>query len=412
MPKQTKKNTTNVKKKKPVIKKVDLQKELNNILNPTYTNIYYVGEIGEIGGIETFLYELAKKYHDTDLTIFYREANKEQLKRLQKYVRTIPYTGQKIKCKRAFFNLNTSIINNIKADEYIRIVHADAKGLKLKPIVESKITQHYAVSEAAAKHYSEATGVNCKTCYNPITIEEPKRVLFLISATRASRFKGEERMKQLVNALDEAHIPFIWMIFSNQKGHIHNPNVIYMPTTLNIRDYMIKADYTVQLSDTEGYCYTVLESLSLGVPVIVTPIESIKEMGANNTNSIMVDFDMKNIPVQDIYNKHLEFSFTPKKDAWNTLLYNSPSTYQDNLKYDYIVEATDAYEKFHVQDALSHKIPAKGEQWTVDVNRLRTLLADNKFHTPFIIYKGRKLKPEYIKKEEDTKNETNTSKNN
>ena len=40
---------------------------------------------------------------------------------------------------------------------------------------------------------------------------------------------------------------------------------------LNIRDYIAKADYTIQLSDTEAYCYTMIESLLLNVPVIVTP---------------------------------------------------------------------------------------------------------------------------------------------
>ena len=71
-----------------------------------YANIYYLGYIAKIGGIETFLYQLAKKYQDYDLTIIYKQADKEQLARLKKYVRCVKYNGQKIKCKKAFFNID------------------------------------------------------------------------------------------------------------------------------------------------------------------------------------------------------------------------------------------------------------------------------------------------------------------
>jgi hypothetical protein len=43
-----------------------------------------------------------------------------------------------------------------------------------------------------------------------------------------------------------------------------------MQPELNIRNYIADADYTVQLSDTEAYCYTMIESLLLKTPVIVT----------------------------------------------------------------------------------------------------------------------------------------------
>lgn len=55
----------------------------------TYTNIYYFKRIAAMGGIETFLNELAMKYKDIDLTIVYKEAAPEQLKRLKKLVRCI-----------------------------------------------------------------------------------------------------------------------------------------------------------------------------------------------------------------------------------------------------------------------------------------------------------------------------------
>ena len=45
-------------------------------------NLFYFRKISRIGGTEQFLYEIAKKYHDWDITVYYDEADKDQLKRL------------------------------------------------------------------------------------------------------------------------------------------------------------------------------------------------------------------------------------------------------------------------------------------------------------------------------------------
>ena len=47
-------------------------------------NIFYFKKINRIGGTEQFLYEIAKKYHELDITVFYDEADIYQLKRLRK----------------------------------------------------------------------------------------------------------------------------------------------------------------------------------------------------------------------------------------------------------------------------------------------------------------------------------------
>ena len=52
-----------------------------------YSNIFYFKRISKIGGTEQFLYEIAKKYKDWDITVFFDEADAFQLKRLKKYVR-------------------------------------------------------------------------------------------------------------------------------------------------------------------------------------------------------------------------------------------------------------------------------------------------------------------------------------
>ena len=83
-----------------------------------YTNIYYFYYISDIGGTETFLYELAKKYKDIDLTIVYRFGNQDQLNRLRQYAKCVQYYGQEIECEKAFFNYGMDIIDHVHAKDY------------------------------------------------------------------------------------------------------------------------------------------------------------------------------------------------------------------------------------------------------------------------------------------------------
>ena len=65
------------------------------------------------------------------------------------------------------------------------------------------------MSQSVCDVFTELTGLPCTLCYNPITIEKPKRVLYLISATRLTREKGKDRILKLAKALDNAGIPYI-----------------------------------------------------------------------------------------------------------------------------------------------------------------------------------------------------------
>lgn len=177
-----------------------------------YANVFLCNGIGKIGGIETYFYEIAKKYGHLDITIVYQAADQNQLRRLQKYVRCVRLT-QPIKCKKCFMMYKVPI-DMIIADEYIQIIHANYKVQNYVPNIDKKVTSYYGVSKWVAKDYEELlrkSGVmkNVGVCYNPITIEKPKRVLKLISATRLTKEKGKERMIKLANLLVENEIPFI-----------------------------------------------------------------------------------------------------------------------------------------------------------------------------------------------------------
>lgn len=297
-----------------------------------YSNVFYIPHFNVIGGIETYIYELAKKYSKYDITVVYSYGDYKQIARLTKYVRVIKNNGEKIKCKRLFI-MYKSNLDLFDADYIIQITHADYKAQNLTPNKDPRINEHYAVSKAVAKSYEEISGLETKVCYNPLTIDKPKKVLKLISATRLTKEKGKDRMIKLANILTNNNIPFLWLIFTNDKQAIDNPNVIYMNPRLDIRDFIAGSDYLVQLSDTEAWSYSVLESLSLGTPVITTPIPCFEEMGIENgKNGYILPFNMKDIPIQDIYENIPIFNFKAPKDIYDKLLIKEPSTYDPNIK--------------------------------------------------------------------------------
>lgn len=295
-------------------------------------NVFYQLHINNIGGIETFLYELARLSFENkrDLTIVYRSGDPTQIARIRKYCRIVPLSEieKPIKCHRAFFNYAVDAIDLFEADEYIQLIHADFKSDILKDWIHKnpqsdKITTRYAVSTNNKKSYEEVTGYPVKgVLYNPIHIDEEPRIMTLVSAQRMSAEKGVNRIKKLVQLLDKANIPYVWHIFADNPVPMNSENVVYHKATLDIRKWLKYADYTVLLSDTEGFPYTIYESLCLGTPVIVTPLLMLDELGADKTNSIVVDFDMANVDVEEIYKKAgtLKFKYEPKPDGWLKLI--------------------------------------------------------------------------------------------
>lgn len=360
-------------------------------------NVFYFHYLNVIGGVENMFYELAKKYKNWDITIYYGSGNLEQINRLKKFVKVKKYNvKEKIECEKIFFNYQAPIIDKVQAKEYYMIIHADYKAQGIQPPKVPSYVKYIGVSQAVCDSFTEITGKPCQLCYNPITIDPPKRVLRLASATRLTKEKGYNRMVTLAKALDEAEIPYTWYVYTNSKKTIPSPNVKYMPPTLDINTQLAQADYVVQLSDSESYCYTMIEALMLGVPVIVTPWNCLQELKVTEEYGFILPFDMQNIPVQEIYNKHFDFHYNPPTDCWNTILSPGPSVYQEELNTLYKVEALKIYSEKNITDNELKHVPKRGEQWETSKERLDILLGDNKYHEPMVKLVGTRKKNESI----------------
>mgnify|MGYP002525833430 CR=1 FL=1 len=295
-----------------------------------YKNVFYFNSLNKIGGTEQFLYYLSCLYKD--MVVFYKDINsdKAQIERLSENIEVHRYKGGVIECDRFFANYNPDIIDNVIAREYIQVVHMCYKSQNRVPHIHSKITKCIGVSEVACREFTELTGRECECIYNPCIVDKPRKVLKLISATRLSEEKGREEMIKLGNILDNAKIPYIWLVFTNDWNRIQNPHIVYMEPTLDIDSYIKESDYLVQLSSAEAYCFSVVQSLMLDTGVIVRDLPVWSEIGVKNgENGFILDFDMRDIPVDEIYKGLKSFKYTPPVSRWDKFLDND-SEYDPN----------------------------------------------------------------------------------
>ena len=236
------------------------------------------------------------------------------------------------------------------AKEKYNVIHCDFKNVWFSPIIYEGF-KNIGVSQLACDSYTELTGLECELMYNPITIDIPKvekyndGKLHLISATRLSREKGLDRMKKLAKMLENAKIDYEWVVYTNKHRQPIGNHVIYKDTKLNILEEIAKADYLVQLSDCEAFCYTVVESLMCGTPVITTDLPVFKELGViHGKNAVICDLDMKKVDLPLIQEKSLKVAYKPPTSDWGKYL-PTERTYNPNelvevktLKKIYLVE--------------------------------------------------------------------------
>ena len=343
-----------------------------------HDNIFYIRDFSEIGGVETFTWELVKKFKDNDIAVVYKTAHPNQLKRVRKYCKAYQHFNQKIECKVAIINYDVSIIDFINegADIY-QVVHGDYenKAYSWKPPTHDRIKEYIGVTKYIRESFKRITGLkNVTYSYNPLSIEEEPKKLVLLSATRLSPIKGKGRMTKLAEALDNKGINYIWYIFTNDTEEINSPNIVYMKTRLDIGYWLNQADYVVQLSDTEACSYTINEALYRNKPVIVTPLPYLEEIGVkDNENAYIMEFDCSNInEIVDKIDKIPKFEFKKLKDDYDKIIYKGKSHYEEDktmeVKVKVLIEFNDV-------EAKKKRIP--GEEYTVEKDRAE-YLARNK----------------------------------
>ena len=319
-----------------VIKAHEMRGEPNNYLNKIYSAkkaqvVLYVGVTYKIGGIETFLYNFVNQLSNLyDIMVVYDQMDPDRIMRLIEIVPVIKNNPNiMIECDTLIVNrIWERVPENIQYKQIVQMVH----GCKCDN--PWKIPEDRDKIVCVSKTVKESFGYETKRAtviHNMTYPETPNKALILVSATRLDTDeKGEERIRQLAELMDMQGIPYIWMYFSNKTLRNASPNLVKMDPRINILDYVARADYLVQLSNSEAFCYSIVEALELGVPVITTPLPVLKEIKVvDGKNAHVVPFDLDGFDAKVFLNiPKFEYTYNNKAvvTKWKRLLGNTKPT--------------------------------------------------------------------------------------
>ncbi len=367
----------------------------------SHKNIIYARCINPIGGVETYVYELVKKYKDKDIAVVCKSIAPAQKKRIQEYCKVYIHTNQEIECEVAIINWDTSIIDFInKGAKIYQGIHADYSHPSQGKVPEDdRITTYLAITEDVRNNFVRLTGrKNVIICRNPLELEEDKPFLVLISATRLTEEKGGDLMLALANALDRLGIDYIWPVFTTHEYDDNkiwqNKNIIYMNNRLDVGRFIAKADWLIQPSKCEGDSYTLKEALYRGVPIVARKLKYFDEIGIEEgKNALFINEDN----VEEVAKKLLEplkFKFKHIEDGYKDLLFESKSHYEEDRKMKVEVQCIQNYTSMRPDEDGAKEIPI-GKVFTVSRERADELLA-----APALVKELREFKEETTTKEE------------
>lgn len=265
--------------------------------------VVFRSSIDVIGGIETFIYSFCKqmsKYYD--ITVVYDSIANEQLARLIEICPVVKNNPAiPIQCDTLIVNsIGEQIPRNISFKKSVQMVHCLKQNNWSIPQDRNHIVN---VSQASKDSFGEQAKDGI-VIHNLTTEEDTKKALLLVSALRvgaADKQGNDERCIKFANLLKKAQIPFMWIYFGNRPMPKVPDEMIYGGLKQDIRPYVAKADYLVQLSGSEAFSYSFLESLELHTPVIVTPLAQNADMGiVDGLNSYIVPFEVDGFDVKKI----------------------------------------------------------------------------------------------------------------
>ena len=334
--------------------------------------ILYHNNLLKFGGVDTFVYNFTKKLSKYyNITFLYNEADAENLKRIKENVKAVEKYNSNKKyicdiciCASAWGRYPDSVI--AKTGRYIQMVHADyirAKETNFYYKKWYKTSEHIGVSNHVCKVFKELYPEEKITrIYNILdNKQETKPILKLVSATRVSKEKGYSRMLKLAQELKKNNIRFRWTIFTDLDLYNQKPfnleEIVYMKPSHDFMDYIAEADYGVQLSDTEGYCYFVNECLQYGTPVISTNYPSSYESIKDGVNGYLLDMELSNLNINKIVNNiPKNFIYKEKCSAkdWESFLNKRVSIPKAEFKVIALEDYYDKRPEFIIKDKFYH----------------------------------------------------------
>lgn len=289
-----------------------------------YDVLIYTSYLHIIGGIETFIINFIDLLmNDYKIGVFCPKLP-EDMRQILSRRADVLQSNTEIRCKTlVMVRMMDNMPRNVTYEKSVRMCHA------------CKSNPTWAIKQDCDKvvHVSEASKTSFQSdgdiIYNPL-IKSPEEALLLVSATRVpalDKGKNAERMLKLAEMFANAKINFIWLNFSDAPLKNAPKGFINMGTFHDLQPYIEKADYLVQLSDQEGFGYSVLEALIHKTAVICTPFSTTEELGVlDGVNGYIVPFDM-NFNVEKLLNVpkfEYEWDNARIKAQWDKIFSEKP----------------------------------------------------------------------------------------
>jgi glycosyltransferase involved in cell wall biosynthesis len=278
--------------------------------------LIYNYDLYKIGGTETFLYNLCKYYKDKNIVLVYKTGKPEYINLLQNLVPVFRDDGiRRYTCDVLLMGnyFGSEVCPRVTAKQKYQMVHADYTGMKEAgwkiQLKRPDKTKFISVSDTTAGGLKREFGYDSIVQYNILDKEIDKdKPLVFISLTRATREKGIDRIIKLCQLFKKYNKKFVWLLCGtiaeqcsvDTKKQIDNiPEIILISPSPNNKLLINTADYLVQLSDTESFCYSAYEALIMGKPVIITDFPESKNIVKQGKNGYIISRNT------DKYNKAL-----------------------------------------------------------------------------------------------------------
>lgn len=286
----------------------------------------------DIGGVETFLLNFVKQFHDDyDITLVCRDISADNAFMLSKYVDVVIELTSPLECDICIITsvlVDKEYFYQIKYKELYQMIHSDWTAMKQFWSWEFQEldpkTKYIAVSDVARESFIRE--YNRDSVVIPNLLDNEKYDIKLCSFTRLTEEKGYDLMKKFCEILEKNKIKYVWDVFgTNPNNEIPYGNIRLHAPISDCQRIMSGYDYVVQLSKTESFCYTMYEAWTNGVPTLTTPFPNAVKDVKKGVNGYLIPFDMK-LTKNDINNiinkvpKNVEYKQKGVVELWKELL--------------------------------------------------------------------------------------------
>lgn len=338
--------------------------------------VLYSSTINSIGGVETFICNFVKHMRDRyDIVVLYDHIDDSQFTKITKYARCVKHNpSMTTVCDNLIMvRIKDKIPSNVKYKKIFQMVHCVKQQDFIVPQSRDAII---CVSNASKKSFGAETK-NAAVINNLSDPEDKEKALILVSATRihaSDKGINDDRMIRLAKLLKEQGIKFVWMYFGNTKLLNEPEGMMYMGVKADMKPYIKAADYLVQLSDQEAFSYSLLEALTVGTPVIATPLEQNRDMKIKDgLNGYVVPFDFDETFDCKKFLKIPKFNYKYDNEKlinkWDKLIRDTKPRSM-NMKKPVMIKCVRRY-----MDMELNRTIAIGEMYTVELERADHLVS-------------------------------------